>query len=99
MSREADIIDSSSGGQMAVMSARVDRVIKGSIGGDVLKIVTYLTDCSRVGVGFGIVAGSLRLDPHRGVELVAIQESNMRAWSREFWQRQMELLAAQKDGK
>jgi hypothetical protein len=89
--REPDVIDPSNGGQMAVMNARIDRVIKGSIDSGVLKIVTYLSECSRIGVGRGIVAGTLRHDAQRGLELVAIQESNMRAWSEDFLQRQMNM--------
>jgi len=97
--REPDVIDPSNGGQMAVMNARVDRVIKGSIDSGVLKIVTYLGECSRVGVGRGIVAGTLRHDAQRGLELVAIQQSNMRAWSEDFLQRQMNVGSSGRSGR
>ena len=86
-----DVIDPSNGVRMAVMRARVDRVVKGPIGEGALKIVTELSDCSRgFGVGStGIVAGTLRHDAQGGLELVAIQGSNMRAWSHEFRQKQL----------
>ena len=90
--READAIDPSNGNQMAVMNAQVDRVIKGAIDSKTIKVVTYLSDCSRIGVGTGIVAGTLRLDSQRGLELVALQKSDMRVWSEEFNQKQMVII-------
>jgi hypothetical protein len=68
-------VDSSSGLPFAVMNAQVERVIRGAVETDNLKIVSDLSDCSRLGLGRGIVAGSLRSDAQRGVELLAIQES------------------------
>jgi hypothetical protein len=59
--------------RLAVMNARVERVIRGTLDSDVLKVVTCLNTCSRVGVGHGFVAGTLEHDPQRGLELIAIQ--------------------------
>jgi hypothetical protein len=88
--RGPDVVDPSNGSQLAVMSAQVERVIKGRIDDGPLKIVTELGDCSRgFGVGsHGVVAGSLRRDSQGRAELVAIQRSNMRLWSKEFLQSQ-----------
>src|SRR5262249_6980573 len=70
-------IDSSSGFPFVVMNARIERVITGPVETDHLKIiVTDLSDCSRIGLGRGIVAGSLQFAAQGEVELVAIQESN-----------------------
>lgn len=72
VSREADI-SLPNHGQQAVMTARVERVIRGTLDSDVLKIVTPLYDCSIVGVGHGFVAGMLEHDAQRGLELFAKQ--------------------------
>jgi hypothetical protein len=72
----SETIESSTGLPIAVMNARIERVIRGLIDNKDLKIVTHLSDCSRIGIGRGIVAGSLRSDPQYGVELVAVQETN-----------------------
>jgi hypothetical protein len=71
----SEAIDPSNGWVSAVMSARVEKVIKGSIDSKTLKIVTYLSDCTRVGVGHGIVAGELRSGAKGDLELMAVQES------------------------
>ncbi|WLA51592.1 MULTISPECIES: hypothetical protein [Bradyrhizobium] len=76
------------GFQMELMNARVDRVIKGSIDAKYLRIFVYPTSCTRVGVGQGIVLGTLRDDPVRGVMLEAVERADMRAWSKEFAQKQ-----------
>jgi hypothetical protein len=72
VSREANV-DMPNHARLAVLNARVDKVIKGTLDSDVLRIVTYLNSCSRIGVGHGFVAGMLRQDPQRGLELLAIQ--------------------------
>ena len=59
--------------RLLVMNARVERVIRGTLDSDVLKVVTYLFSCSRVGVGHGFVAGTLERNAQRGLELIAIQ--------------------------
>lgn len=82
--------------QMKLMNARVDRVIKGSIDAKYLRIFVYPTSCTRVGVGQGIVLGTLRDDPQRGIMLEAIQKANMRVWSKEFLQKQMDISRAAK---
>src|SRR5262249_28986252 len=71
----SEAIEPSTGWVLAVMSARVERVIRGSIDRKTLKIVTYTGDCSRVGVGRGFVAGELRTDAKGNLELMAVQES------------------------
>lgn len=71
----SEAIDPSNGWVSAVMSARVEKVIRGSIDSKTLKIVTYLSDRTRVGVGHGIVAGELRRDAKGDLELMAVQES------------------------
>jgi hypothetical protein len=96
---EATVYDSSqvgdgAGHQMVVMNARVDRVIKGSIDVETLKIFVYLGGCTRVGIGQGIVLGELRDDPERGLMLQAIEGANLRNWSKEFSQRQNDILDA-----
>ena len=68
-----------------LMEARVDRVIKGSIDTKYLKIFVYMDSCAHVGVGQGIVLGTLRDDPQRGIMLEAIQKADMRDWSKEFF--------------
>ncbi|MGY3149370.1 hypothetical protein ACVWYQ_006369 [Bradyrhizobium sp. USDA 3397] len=67
-----------------LMKARVDRVIKGSIDTKYLTIFVYMNSCARVGVGRGIVLGTVRDDPQRGIMLEAIQKADMRNWSKEF---------------
>jgi len=84
------------GDQMILMNARVDRVIRGSIDAKYLRIFVYLGGCTRVGIGRGIVLGTLRDDPQRGIMLEAIEGANMRAWSKEFSQKQMDIFATAK---
>jgi hypothetical protein len=72
VSEEADI-SLPNNARLAVMNARVERVIRGTLDSDVLKVVTPLYDCSIVGVGHGFVAGTLEHDAQRGLELIAIQ--------------------------
>lgn len=84
------------GNQMKLMNARVDRVIRGSIDAKYLRIFVYIGGCTRVGVGQGIVLGTLRDDPQRGVMLEAIEKANMRAWSKEFSRKQMEIFSTAK---
>lgn len=84
------------GNQMELMNARVDRVIRGSIGAKYLRIFVYIGGCTRVGVGQGIILGTLRDDPQRGIMLEAMQKANMRAWSKEFWQKQMDISSTAK---
>lgn len=79
------------GNQMKLMTARIDRVIKGSIDAKTLKIFVYIGGCTRAGIGQGIVLGKLRDDPPRGVMLEAVQRANMRAWSKEFLQKQTDI--------
>ena len=71
-------------GSMAVMNARVENVIKGQIGRGMLKIVTFLSDCSSgFGVGsHGFVAGELRSDANGNSELIAISENVRKANAR-----------------
>jgi hypothetical protein len=58
------------------MNARVERLIRGAVENKEIRIVTGLSNCSRIGVGRGIVAGSFRSDPQGRIELVAIEKSN-----------------------
>jgi hypothetical protein len=71
-------------------------VIKGSIDTKYLKIFVYMDSCARVGVGRGIVLGSLRDDPQRGIMLEAIQKADMRDWSKEFAETQAAIHGATK---
>jgi hypothetical protein len=69
-----------SGMVLAVMHARIDKVIRGGpINDKILKIITTVTSCTKgFGAGsHGIVAGTLRSDAQGTVELVAIQESGI----------------------
>ena len=84
------------GNQMMVMNARVDRVIKGSLDAKTLKIFVYIGGCIRGGIGQGIVLGELRDDPRHGVMLAPTGAANIRAWSKEFWQKQVNILDAAK---
>jgi hypothetical protein len=59
----------------AVMNTRVESVIRGTLDKDALRVVTYISDCTRIGVGHGFVAGRLERDAQRGLELIAIQRS------------------------
>jgi hypothetical protein len=81
---------------VTLMKARVDRVIKGSIDAKYLKIFAYMGGCSHVGVGRGIVLGTLRNDPQRGIMLEAIQKADMRDWSKEFWAENVAIHEAKK---
>ena len=85
-------VGDAAGRQMVLMNARVGRVIKGSIDAKILKIFVYIGGCTRAGIGQGIVLGKLRDDPQRGIMLEAIEGANMRAWSKEFLQKQMDIL-------
>jgi len=80
------------------LRARVDRVIKGSIDAKYVKIFVTKSDCPEVGVGIGqgIVLGTLRNDPQHGVELQAIQKANAIDWSKEFFAKQMAIHDATK---
>jgi hypothetical protein len=69
---------------VTLMKARVDRVIKGPIDAKYLTIFAYRTSCGYVGVGRGIVVGTLRNDPQRGIMLEAVQKANSRDWSQKF---------------
>jgi len=79
------------GNQILLMTALVDRVIKGTIDAKTLKIFVGIGACSRAGIGQGIVLGTLRDDPLRGVMLEAVEGAKMRAWSKEFRQKQMDI--------
>ncbi|WP_257170369.1 hypothetical protein [Bradyrhizobium sp. SRS-191] len=78
--------------QMVVMRARIDRVIKGDIDVRTLKIVVDAKRCTRTGVGHGIVLGRLQDDPVHGTKLEAVQDAKVLAWSKDFAQKQMDLL-------
>jgi hypothetical protein len=86
------------GSAITLMNARVDRVIKGSIDAKYLKISVTRFDCPRVGVGIGrgIVLGTLRDDPQRGIMLEAIQTANALDWSKEFLAKQIAIHDATK---
>ncbi|MBR0691700.1 hypothetical protein [Bradyrhizobium lablabi] len=73
---------------VTLMKARVDRVIKGSIDTKYLMIFVSMDSCAHVGVGRGIVLGTLRDDPQRGIMLEAIQKADRRDWSKEFFAKQ-----------
>jgi hypothetical protein len=60
---------------LAVINARVERVVRGTVDSDALKVVTYLGSCTKIGVGHGFVAGTLDHDAQLGLELIAIQRS------------------------
>jgi hypothetical protein len=77
------------------MKARVDRVIKGSIDTKYLNIFVSM-GCAHVGVGRGIVLGTLRDDPQRGIMLQAIQKADVRDWSKEFMAKQVAIHDAKK---
>jgi hypothetical protein len=79
-----------------VMKARVDRVIKGSIDTEYLKIFVYMDSCTHVGVGRGIILGTLRDDPQRGIMLEAVQKADIRDWSKEFTAKQAAIHDARK---
>ncbi|GAB9132990.1 UNVERIFIED_ORG: hypothetical protein M2193_001942 [Bradyrhizobium japonicum] len=72
VSRETDI-RSPNHTPLAVMNARVERVVRGTLDSDALKVVTYLSTCSRIGVGHGFAAGTLEHDAQLGPKLIAIQ--------------------------
>src|SRR5262249_4860853 len=66
VSREADI-SSPNHTPLAMMNARVERVVRGTLDSDALKVVTYIGSCTRLGVGPGFVAGRLKHDAQRGL--------------------------------
>jgi hypothetical protein len=76
-----------SGMALAVMHARIDKVIKGGpIDDKTLKIITAVTSCTKgFGAGsHGIVAGTLRNDAQGVPELVAVQESRAQRSARKI---------------
>jgi hypothetical protein len=84
-------VGDAAGRQMLLMNARVDRVIKGSIDAKNLKIFVYVGGCTRAGIGQGIVLGKFSDDPLRGVMLEAVEGADMRVWSKEFSQKQIDI--------
>lgn len=84
-----------------VMKARIDRVIKGTIGVGPLTIIFNPTACTHDGVGRGIVLGTLRDDPQHGLVLDATrsQRSDPLKWSKEFSQTQADIWNAWKNSK
>ena len=92
-------VGDAAGHQILVMNARVDRVIKGSIDAKTLRIVVYPSDCTRAGIGQGIVLGELIDIPPHGLMLRAIDGSNTRTWSKEFLQKQLDIWNAARSDK
>ena len=84
---------------LIIMNARVDKVIKGPVDVGPLTIRIYPSSCTHAGVGRGIVLGTLREDPKRGLVLEANQGSDMGKWSKEFSQRQTDVWNAWKSSK
>jgi hypothetical protein len=66
------------GTTLAVLNARVDKVIKGTLDSPILRVVTLLSSCTTVGRGHGFIAGTIQHDPQHGLELLVIQESDPR---------------------
>jgi len=60
-------VGDAAGHQIVAMNARVDRVIKGPIDAKTLRIVVYPSDCTRAGIGQGIVLGDLVDVPRTGL--------------------------------
>ncbi|MCP3445816.1 hypothetical protein [Bradyrhizobium sp. CCGUVB14] len=83
------------------LRARVDRVIKGSTDAKHVKIFVTELDCPQVGVGIGqgIVLGTLRNDPQHGIVLQAIQKANAFDWSKAFFAKQMKFMMLQSASK
>ncbi|WP_315762024.1 hypothetical protein [Bradyrhizobium sp. SZCCHNS2005] len=81
---------------ITLMRARVDRVIKGSVNAKYINIFVYPNSCAHVGIGRGIVIGTLRDDPQRGIMLEAIRKADMRDWSKEFFARHVAITGAAK---
>ncbi|WP_407154847.1 hypothetical protein [Bradyrhizobium sp. STM 3557] len=53
-----------------LLNAHVDRLIKGSIKTDTVKILLHQSSCPRVGMGHGIIVGDLQADPLLGLVLI-----------------------------
>ncbi|MBH5386438.1 hypothetical protein [Bradyrhizobium diversitatis] len=62
-------ISDARGLQGELLNARVDRVIKGSIKTDAVKILLY-KGCPRAYGGYGIILGDLQADPLLGLVLI-----------------------------
>jgi hypothetical protein len=92
-------VGDAAGHQIVLMNARVDRVIKGSIDAKTLRIVAYPSDCTRAGIGQGIVLGEFVDVPQHGLMLRAIDGSNTRTWSKEFLQKQLDIWNAARSNK
>jgi hypothetical protein len=92
-------VGDAAGNQIVVMNARVDRVIKGSIDAKTLRIVVYGSDCTRAVIGQGIILGELVDVPPHGLMLSAIDGSNIRTWSKEFRQKQLDIWNAARSDK
>jgi hypothetical protein len=93
---EAAVVDikqvgDAAGNQMQLMTARIDRVIRGSIDAKTLKIFVYIGGCTRAGIGQGIILGEIVDVPPHGSMLRAIAGSNTRTWSKEFLQKQEDI--------
>jgi hypothetical protein len=92
-------VGDAAGHQIVVMNARVDRVIKGAIDATTLRIVVYGTDCTRAGIGQGVVLGKMVDVPPHGLMLSAIDGSNTRTWSKAFLQKQLDIWNAARSDK
>jgi hypothetical protein len=63
-------VSDAQGLQGELANARVDRLIKGSITTDTVKILLHQGGCPRVGGGHGIILGDLQTDPLLGLVLI-----------------------------
>jgi hypothetical protein len=102
---EATIYDSKTnvsdvmGRPWVIMTARIDKVIRGPIDVGPLTIIFIPTACTRTGVGRGLVLGTLRDDPQHGLVLDASQRSDPLKWSKAFSQMQTDIWSAWKSSK
>ena len=66
------------GSALAVLNVRVEKMIKGTPDSPILRVVSPLSSCTAVGRGHGFIAGTIQHDPRHGLELLVIQESDLR---------------------
>jgi hypothetical protein len=76
------VVGDADGRQIILMNARVEQVIKGPIEAKELKVFVYLGDCTRAGVGHGIILGTLQDDPRHGLMLQALGDFKQRQYSK-----------------
>lgn len=67
---DSTLVHDGVGRPMTLVNAHVDRVIKGSIHAETVKILFYQTTCITLAGGHGIILGEIEQDPLHGLVLI-----------------------------